>query len=395
MLASVAIAVASCAGPLVLTFGPRLAGAAPDTASPRSIPAAESYPYGGERFSRYITNSYRAASGVASAKNPAGSFYTWMDRHYRYSHRQPGDPAGRTLRDALHSASTQLARPMSAPARAQIEARYAGWAHRTVKRIVPRFCLDHGFEFWGAVEKGERQCLLQSVLLAGMLQAMRVDAGVVMVSRSPKGQESNNGHATTMVKLATGQDLLLDASSPTPFERHGKLMVSASDGFRFVEPQYVGPSDFISGYRSLRADESLSVAQVRTLEAAFVDSQFNYYRAERVPNGLLSPRPTPGALAQSESFMRQSVSDCPANPLAVYSLGRVMNLQGRRDEARTQVEAACQQYTRYGWLPPGPASLLAALQNPAPEVASTMPSGGAATVASPMPAASQRPVRSN
>jgi hypothetical protein len=281
---------------------------------------------------------------------------------------------------------------MTTAARGRLEAQYGAWAHRTVKRIVPRFCLDHGFEFWGAVEKGERQCMLQSVLLAGILQAMRVDAGVVMVTRNPKGQESNNGHATTLIKLSDGRDLLLDASSPTPYERHGGLMVAAPEGFRFVEPQYIGETDYINGYRSLRDDELVTTAQVRSLNASFVDSQFNYYRAERTPNGLLSPRPSYAGLSLSESFMRRSVADCPTNPLAVYSLARVMNLQGRREEAKAQVETACAQYTRYGWLPPGPAALQAALQNSVPEVASTAHTGnGGSSVATPMP--TSRPVR--
>ncbi len=391
ILVSAAI-IAGIAAPFALTLGPRLVRAATESAKSPATPPAESYPYGGERFSRFIRDSYRASGSPANVKDPVGGFYAFVDRQYRRGHRQAGDPAGRTLREALRAGAAINAKAMSAPARAQLEAQYAAWAHRTVKRIVPRFCLDHGFEFWGAVEKGERQCLLQSVLLAGMLQAMRIDAGVVMVTRSPKGQESNNGHATTIIKLSNGQDLLLDASSATPFERHGGLMVASTDGFRFVEPQYAGAGDFITGYRALRAGESLSTTQVRALNAAFVDSQFNYYRAERTPNGLLSPRPTFVGLALSESYMRQSVANCPANPLAVYSLARVMNLQGRREEARAQVEMACAQYTRYGWLPPGPAALQASLQNPTPEVASSAQTGsGASPAAAPMQTA--RPVR--
>ena len=393
VLVSVVAAAALVSAPALLALG-RRASAAPERLSVRPAPAAERYPYGGERFSLYIRNSYRASSPNAAVKDPAVNFYAWMDRHYRRGKRYTGDPAGRTLREALRSASTQLSKPMSAHARGQAETQLAAWAHRTVKRIVPRFCLDHGFEFWGAVEKGERQCLLQSVLLAGMLQAAKIDAGVVMVSRNYKGKESNNGHATTLLKLASGQDLLLDASAATPYERHGGLMIAAADGFRYVEPQFAGESDFITGYRSLRAGETMSTAQVRSLSASFVDSQFNFYRAERTPNGLLSPRPSASGLATSESFMRQSVADCPTNPLAVYSLARIMNLQGRRDEARVQVLMACAQYTRYGWLPPGPAALQASLLNPDPQVAITSQmSGGSSSGVAPMQTAMPRPVR--
>ena len=91
-----------------------------------------------------------------------------------------------------------------------------------------------------------------------------------------------------------------------------------------------------------------------------------------------------------EHYLTRSVADCPGNPLAVYSLARVMNLQGRREEARAQIDTACAQYTRYGWLPPGPAALQASLQSSVPEVASTAHTGNS-TVAAPMQTA--RPIR--
>ena len=63
-----------------------------------------------------------------------------------------------------------------------------------------------------AARSGQRQCFLQSVLIAGLLQRMGISAGVAMVYRNPRGEESNNGHAVTLVKLPDGDDLVADAA---------------------------------------------------------------------------------------------------------------------------------------------------------------------------------------
>ena len=54
-------------------------------------------------------------------------------------------------------------------ARARKEQAFAAWSHKLTKTIIPRFSLDRGFEFANVVRYGERQCFLQSVLIASLV----------------------------------------------------------------------------------------------------------------------------------------------------------------------------------------------------------------------------------
>ncbi len=86
--------------------------------------------------------------------------------------------------------------------------------------MLPKFSLDRGYEFRHSVDRLERQCFLQSVLIAGLMQRMGMEAGVVMIYRNQKGEASNLGHATVVLKLDNGRDIMVDASDPHPFMRH-------------------------------------------------------------------------------------------------------------------------------------------------------------------------------
>jgi hypothetical protein len=231
--------------------------------------------------------------------------------------------------------------------------------HRVVKGTIPRFSLDRGFEFCNVVRYGERQCFLQAVLIAGLLQRMGVPAGIAMVYRNIQGQETNNGHAVTLVRLADGRDLIVDASDPEPFARQQGLFVRVND-YQYADPIYEGASGKIVAYRSVPGRARLAPRQVRTLDLPFIRSQFAYYRGERRTGGLLARAKTRSGLAAAEKDLRTSVAFCPRNPLAVYMLGRARLAQGRTQDARPILQRAHDLYARFGWVPPGPRQYLAA-----------------------------------
>jgi hypothetical protein len=142
-------------------------------------------------------------------------------------------------------------------------------------------------------------------------------------------------------------------------------MVS-QDGFRYVEPVFEPRSQRIQAYRLTSGKGQITPSQVRPLDVQFLRSQFWYYRGERTPGALLSPRKTASGLARSARNLEQSLRYCPGNPLAAYMLGRAYLLQGKRGQAAATLAQAKALYGRYGWTPPGPAQYLAEARKPAP-----------------------------
>lgn len=308
-------------------------------------PAAERYPYGSPAFTRLVADSFAIAGGG----NPQ-SFYAWMDRACR--HNLGG---ASSWKQALTWKRQNLDR-MTVPAqKTQREMQLASWLHRTIKADIPHFSLDRGFEFACAMTYGERQCLLQSVLVAGMLQEMGADAGIVMVNHSLNGSVSNNGHCVTLLKRPDGRDVLVDCSDPTPFVRHQGLMaaVPAAESYKYIEPVFASESGVIGSYTLTGTGQMLPVTSLHPLDYRFVRSQFYYYRGERAPGGLLATEKTATGLQQESRFLRTGIQICPQNPLAVYMLGRVYLKQGRREPARASLRQAHGLYARFGWTPQG------------------------------------------
>ncbi|RYG46634.1 hypothetical protein EON79_09600, partial [bacterium] len=193
--------------------------------------------------------------------------------------------------------------------------------HEAIKKAIPKFSLDRGFEFRETVSRGERQCFLQSVLLAGLMQRSGFDAGVAMVWKNDKGSTSNNGHAVPIVRTKEG-DLIVDCSDPTPFMKHQGLYISdGNKGYRFVQPRYKG--DAISTYLAG------GPVVARGLGLDFLRSQFDFYRGERAPGGFLAAPKTASGLAASARYLERAQKECPENALAVYVLGRVYARQGK------------------------------------------------------------------
>jgi len=316
-------------------------------------PRGEAYPYRSARFTEFVNDSFRNGSG-----GDAKDFYRWMERSYKgFCTKQRCRP-GLDLTGLLRVKKTELARMKDARTKTLAELDFAAWLHKLVKKTIPRFNLDRGFEFRNTVMYGERQCFLQSVLISGMLQEAGVRSGVEMVYKSISGEESNNGHAVALVKLPNDWDIIVDASEPEPFARQQGLFVKTSD-YLYVNPEYVGRTGYIHSYKDASNGRQISTASVRTLGIDFLRSQFYYYRGERVPGALLSAKMTESGLSAAQKYFEASVRACPQNPLSVYMLGRVYLAQGQRAKALRTLLRANKLYANARWVPAGASEYLA------------------------------------
>jgi len=297
------------------------------------------FPYGSPTFNRFIADS-RARFGSPSPRE----FYAWMDAN---AHQSIGKWA-----DNQHR---QLSR-LSAKAKAEAILKAGADLHALVKKTIPKFSLERGYEFYYTVTKGERQCFLQSVLISGILQRAGVDAGVVMVWKNEKGSESNLGHAVVLARNVDGTYFLVDASDPHPFMTHQGLFGTVGNGYQFVGPSYQGTT--ITGFGNYRGDRDKSFA-VRGLDANFLQSHFDFYRGERAEGGFMGSPRTPAGLAESAKYLERAVKECPQNPLAVYVLGHVYRYMGRTADAKRQYQAGFALYQKAGYVPPGPRAAVA------------------------------------
>lgn len=355
----------------LLCAGAFLSFAQPTIAKPNTPPIAArqtsgahvpAFPYHGATFRGFVADSYKDGGGGAPAR-----FFNWFSKAYAQSGvAYPGKP-GLSLDATLKAVAADYKQAKTPASRTAIETKSGAWLHAAVKKSIPKFSLDRGFEFRYAETRGERQCFLQGVLVAGLMQQMGMRAGVVMVSKSEKGEATNNGHAVALVKLSDGHDLIVDVSHPDPTVRQQGLFVAdnTTHAFRYVAPIYgpQGTSDMILGYQAVGGPK-LTPRSVAPLNIAFLRSQFDYYRGERTINGLLA-KPTPEGLAREAAYLRRASAECPRNPLAVYMLGRVYLRMGNMDAARKQLLAAQKVYEKAGWLPDGARDALAAV-NAAP-----------------------------
>ncbi|MGV3617386.1 MAG: hypothetical protein ACO1SV_18835 [Fimbriimonas sp.] len=298
-----------------------------------------SYPYRGPQFETFVARSYAFAG-----RPHRGEFYRWMDQSLT---KAQGRDWARLL--AGHRAALATKDPGR---RTQAELALATDLHRALKRAITKFSLERGFEFTNTVALSERQCFLQSVVIAGLMQRVGVSAGVVMVWKNPQGQTSNNGHACVVVNLADGRQVTVDASDPTPFIPHQGLFayVASVRDYRFLLPDY-RPDGTIVGYRFATGGVKVSPKLVGMLDVPFLVSMFDFYRGERTPSGILGRPPTPPGLAASERLFRRSVRESPANPLSLAVLAQTRARQGATEDARSLYRRALPLYERYGWVP--------------------------------------------
>lgn len=294
------------------------------------------YRYDGKIFGSFVADSYGSPEG-------AGAFRKWLDGRFRAVSPEVSSRGGinawlESRRAAIRASGDEVALCRD--------------VHATVKKAIPRFSLDRGFEFRNTVRCGERQCFLQSVLIAALLQEARVHAGVAMVWSNQKGEECNLGHAVTLVRLRDGSHIVVDASEPRPFATHQGLFVLDGGRYAFLKPEYSKADQSITGWRRA-SGASVSSRAIGDLPVDFLRSQFEFYRGERAPGGLVAARPTREGLASSAAHLRRSVNLCRRNPLAVYSLARTLELLGDTAGASRTKDRARRLYREAGWVPSG------------------------------------------
>lgn len=306
-----------------------------------------------------------ASCATTSAQIPtydSPEFQSLVDESYAYTGRQGAEQFRSVFDEALKRSKSpswkvllqesrdQMARATAANRDSTILA-ICGRLHGDLKRAVPIFSLDEGFEFANLAAKGERQCLLQSVILTGWFREIGLDAGVAMVWKNEHGKSSNLGHVCNVVTLSNGRSVLVDASEPTAFAKHqGIFLQTEGTGYRFIEPQY--RSDIIVAFKDLKSGKSAAPNRLRTLDYEYVRSQFDYYRGERAPDGILAKQATKDGLARSESMFRSALSHSPSNPLAEWMLAQTLAREGKQDQARSARAAAKEMYQEFGWIPP-------------------------------------------
>ncbi len=291
--------------------------------------SAASFPYHGPTFDSFVEDSYR----VAGRANPS-EFYAVMD--------------ARAVKAGLPTWAGWAAqnKPTGTAENAK-EAGAAVW--KRIKKTITKFSLDRGFEFTNAVVTNERQCYLQSIIVAGELQKAGYNAGVAMVWSNPKGQTSNNGHAVAVVRTGA-KDIVVDCSEPQPFEIHKGLFVRQGGSYKYVEPLY-DADQWITGYRIVGTGQTVAPAALTMLDLPFLRSQFDYYRGERAIGGVIAKAKTPAGLKASERFYAKSLTECPANPLTRAMLVRTLVAEGRPAEAEAQRKKVLAEYAVYGWTP--------------------------------------------
>lgn len=306
-----------------------------------SSASAQSYAYGSKTFRGFVDDSFKEIRGDSA------TFYRSFEGSFqKVAGKSPTvfvDSAGRAI-NAVKGAS-----------RAQAEINLGRDLHRIIKKSIPKFSLDRGFEFYQTARLGERQCFLQAVLIAGLMQRAKVDAGVVMVYRNERGETSNNGHAVTLLRLSDRRLLVVDASEPHAFATHHGLFVKwAKGGYRFLKPEYAkGSTPTFTSVRFENSPQASSTSEIRLLDIPFLRSQFDYYRGERTPNGFLAKKATPAGLASSKRFLLRATQHSSQNPLAVYILGRVEERLGEKDLAAKSYKNAIALYAKFGWTPGG------------------------------------------
>ena len=335
--------------------------APPAAAAPAVTPQiGPNFQYGSAAFRDFAQTSYRTV-GLS------GSFEDWLSSAYLSAGVRLGKDDGGSLTDALDTRAATI-RAASGAARVNLERDTAQWAHTFVKKSIPKFSLERGFELGNVVKLGERQCLAQSVIIAGLLQRAGMQAGAVMVWSNPQGKESNLGHVVAVIRLSSGADLLDDASDPVPFMRHQGLLLreglAETSAYRFLKPSYAA-DDSISGYTLADGSRSLKVQATAPLTLSYLASQFDYYRGERVPGGFMTGKATPAGLKASETYLRRAIQENPQNALAALVLGHVLRKQGQLSQAKAQYEAAYPLYRAQGHVPGGVQTVLDWARKPA------------------------------
>jgi hypothetical protein len=319
-----------------------------------SIPFNESYAYGSSKLDLFILDSYNELG-----QSNINEFYDWMSSAYS-AWRDEAVASGsfpfkgqesHDLKSFCSWARNHFNEIKEPRVRAEEEQSISIELHRLIKTIIPKFSLERGYEFHNVVRSGERQCFLQSVLIASLLQSMDISAGLLMVFKNERGEESNNGHAVVLERLADGKDLLVDASESAPFATHQGLFCRTHEGYRYVLPQYNEKTGAILSYVSVSGKKIADRREVKTMDLSFIQSQFDVYRGEWTEGGFHDKNKSTQGMETAAGYFQRSVSECPENPQALYFLARSYEELGQSAYALETYAKAMKLYTHYGWVP--------------------------------------------
>lgn len=304
-----------------------------------SLASEPKFPYGSPAFRAFVADSFNIHGG-----NP-DSFFAYMDKQSKEKfHAGVG---------AILAKEGRLIAGAGKSGRVKAETEAARRIHNLVKKTIPKFSLDRGFEFHYTVLNGERQCFLQSVIVAGMLQKLGLNAGVAMVNANEKGESSFNGHAVAILHLSDGTDRIVDCSEPYPFATHKGLFLRDSRGaYAYVQPGYSQGDALILSYKDLRSGKNVPPAKMQGIDVNFIRSMFDYYRGERAVGGLLAPKATPQGLQESLKYLTKSTQDSNDNPLAWAMLGRTYERLGQKVQAMPCYRKAYDLGKAAGWIAP-------------------------------------------
>jgi tetratricopeptide (TPR) repeat protein len=310
-----------------------------ETPAPKITPA---YPFSSSAFDALVRDSEMET--VAPLKP---SFEAWLEAAYGANPKAQLDRY-KTLDAALKARGEAYEALKDVEARVAMERDTGAWLHRMTKSVIPKFSLDRGFEFTNTVKLGERQCLLQGVLIASLLQKMGFDAGITMIWRSMTGAISNLGHVATLMRLSDGKLLIVDASEPEPFATQQGIFTwnFKLKSYQFLTPKF-DPQSNITGF------DRASTKDITALPYSYVRSQFYFYRGERVPGGFVNKPLTPEGLVRSARFLERAIALEPQNPLAQYVLGHVYRSEGKTERANAQYKKGYALYQKFGFIPDG------------------------------------------
>ncbi|MDX2065403.1 MAG: hypothetical protein SFX74_06640 [Fimbriimonadaceae bacterium] len=236
------------------------------------------------------------------------------------------------------------------PALATRRRALGGEAWRAIKQSIRKFSLDRGFEFANVINTGERQCLLQSVLIASFLHDTGTPAGLVMVWENPRGQRSFLGHVAVMLPLDAERSIIVDASEKVPFVTSGGIFARTEGRYRFLRPAYNAAGEIVevSGGRQRWPSK-----RVLPLTWGYTRSMFHFYRGERAPDGYAFTPSTDSGLETSRRWLRKSVAYDASNVLAWHVMAIVERKLGLATAAATAQRSARLTAAAGGWPQPG------------------------------------------
>ena len=329
-------------GGLLLASVTALGGGLAAQSHSKSLQPEPRYPFGSSAFDALIRDS----EGETPAAQRVG-FEAWLGAAYARTPKAQLE-GFKSLPATLEAREAAYRKLGSVAAKVAFERETGMWLHRMVKATIPKFSLDRGFEFTNTVALGERQCLLQSVLIAGLLQRIGMDAGTVMIWRNPTGATSNLGHVSTLLKLSDGRALLVDASEPMAFPRHqGVFSFNRKlERYQFLTLAF-NAQDEITGF------DRATVNDLEALPYSYVRSQFYFYRGERTPGAFVNKPLTTGGMQKGIGYLKRAVQLEPQNPLAQYVLGHVYQNAGQLEAANAQFKLSHALYQKFGYVPSG------------------------------------------